>query len=625
MNKLEERLQPIFQASFPPVVSSASYAVMIDGEIVAKASFGRNEKHAGTYNIGSITKVYTTVAIMQLVERGLVELDKPVYEYLPRFKMADERYKKITLRHCLNHTSGMPGTQLRMLAAATPRRHYYEDVYRYMEHAVLHSEPGLFSVYCNDGFTLAEMVVAEVTGMEYSAYCRDYITEPIGAHSSRLPTQKNLDYPHTNMMDYPEEDLGAEGAGGIMTTMEDLCKFGQVFLADSSILSEKSKAEMNRPQGTTIIEGDVISTIYGLGWDSVDHTIGEYDLGDHVLMKGGGTIHFSSRLLVIPKYNAVLAISATVDCGAPVEDVALKLFAYTMLERGTNIWTNYEPIPSELKEKYEGLYVSAGTILDVKAEGPFVNIMMSPCEGPAFPVYMNLGWKDGSLEWKRGYTMYFTENAGKRYLMASAYGKGAPSAIKAEDVHFDPLPEKWTQIFGKRYIVADILWDDLVAIPAYNGIRFIENDRFPNAVIACVSGGSIPKPGPGKEYLMTPYVNGAATENILCGTLQLPNHAGRDQQTIWFYEKDGVSYIECSGYTYVDTESLEAYTGQDFAEREVVDGLNQVYAIKEKLENLPEVPEGRRIVVFNDGLSVIYDSMISKNYTPVESGFISLV
>ena len=56
-----------------------------------------------------------------------------------------------------------------------------------------------------------------------------------------------------------------------------------------------------------------------------------------------------------------------------------------------------------------------------------------------------------------------------------------------------------------------------------------------------------------------------------------------------------------------------------------MDGLNQIYVIKGKLEKLPEVPEGRRIVIFNDGLSVIYDSMISKNYTPVESGFISLV
>ena len=125
----------------------------------------------GTYNVGSISKVYCAVAVMQLVERGLLELDRPVCEYLPRFWMPDERYKKITLRHCLSHSCGLPGTQWRWLAASRPRRDedYYEEVYRFLAHSALHSEPGegfvfgLFSerdIHENGVTLLADTLVA---------------------------------------------------------------------------------------------------------------------------------------------------------------------------------------------------------------------------------------------------------------------------------------------------------------------------------------------------------------------------------------------------------------------------------------------------------------------------------
>ena len=228
MNALTQRLSALLQRDLSEKCSSAAYAIMIDGQITAEDSMGRNPIRGGTYNVGSISKVYCAVAVMQLVERGLLELDRPVCEYLPRFWMPDERYKKITLRHCLSHSCGLPGTQWRWLAASRPRRDedYYEEVYRFLAHSALHSEPGAFSVYCNDGFTLAEMVVAQVSGMSYGEYCKQYITEPIGAHSSRQSSQRNHDYQHTFIVGMPPESIGPEGAGGIGTTMADLGKFG---------------------------------------------------------------------------------------------------------------------------------------------------------------------------------------------------------------------------------------------------------------------------------------------------------------------------------------------------------------------------------------------------------------
>ena len=83
--------------------------------------------------------------------------------------------------------------------------------------------------------------------MSYGEYCKQYITEPIGAHSSRQSSQRNHDYQHTFIVGMPPESIGPEGAGGIGTTMADLCKFGQLFLTENEVVSEQSKQEIDKP------------------------------------------------------------------------------------------------------------------------------------------------------------------------------------------------------------------------------------------------------------------------------------------------------------------------------------------------------------------------------------------
>ena len=97
--------------------TSVQYALWKDGEIVLTGSAGvysLTENRLLTddilYGVGSISKVYTAAAMMLLVEEGKVELDEPVTTYLPDFTMADERYKDITVRMLLNHSSGLMGS-----------------------------------------------------------------------------------------------------------------------------------------------------------------------------------------------------------------------------------------------------------------------------------------------------------------------------------------------------------------------------------------------------------------------------------------------------------------------------------------------------------------------------------
>lgn len=78
--------------------------------------------------------------------------------------------------------------------------------------------------------------------------------------------------------------------------------------------------------GTTFLESDLGAIDFGLGWDLVRHHDPGYDFGDGVLAKGGNSMFFSSRLIIIPKYNAVLALSETHDCGLDVPTTLMRLF-----------------------------------------------------------------------------------------------------------------------------------------------------------------------------------------------------------------------------------------------------------------------------------------------------------
>ena len=150
MNEITQKLSSILRQNLAKDFTSVSYAIMHKGELVAADALGTNgsEKNGAsttndTYNVASVSKVYCALAAMKLVELKKLDLDKPICEYLPKFKMLDPRYKKITTRHCLSHTSGLPGTQWKGFSVTdVTADDYYDVVYKYMANNYLQAEPG---------------------------------------------------------------------------------------------------------------------------------------------------------------------------------------------------------------------------------------------------------------------------------------------------------------------------------------------------------------------------------------------------------------------------------------------------------------------------------------------------
>jgi len=109
--------------------SAVAIALVDDKRIIWSQGFGLADRVTGQmptdstmFGIGSVSKMFATIAVMKLVDRGVVELDTPLVTYLPAFRMAAAGYEKITVRMLLNHSSGFPGTDFRNMIVRSPCR-----------------------------------------------------------------------------------------------------------------------------------------------------------------------------------------------------------------------------------------------------------------------------------------------------------------------------------------------------------------------------------------------------------------------------------------------------------------------------------------------------------------------
>jgi CubicO group peptidase (beta-lactamase class C family) len=221
------------------------------------------------FRIGSITKTFTAIAVLQLSERGLVDLDAPVNDYLRAYRLlpAKTTHRPATVRQLLTHTAGLPqlvhpwraykpilgetvrfGQQLPTLA----------EFYRGGLHLV--AEPGTRCAYSNHGFATLGQLVQDVTGTPLDQYLREHVFEPLGMDDtdllrskrvrSRLATGYRLgsDGPHL----VGDCDVICVGAGSIYSTISDMARYVAALLGGGtgehgSILKPETLASMFAP------------------------------------------------------------------------------------------------------------------------------------------------------------------------------------------------------------------------------------------------------------------------------------------------------------------------------------------------------------------------------------------
>lgn len=344
------------------------------------------------YGIGSTSKVFTAAAVMQLAEAGMLDLDQPLTDYIPEFVMSDSRYKQITPRMLINHSAGLQGSSLQnTMLYGDADRYHHDTLLEQLQTQRLKADPGEYSVYCNDGFTLAEILVERVSGMSFTEYLEKHFWQPAGLKTmgttQSISDQSGLAavyYQGINRLPY--EYANVIGSGGMYGTAADLSQAGQIFVRDPKasfqILSDDTVREMEKPQFTPGygLDPDIPSGMgYGYGWDSIaDPVFQKY--GMKALSKGGDTSQYHSMLTVLPEQQISCAVVSS-GGSSSYNQMIVQEIILTYLEEtgqinradnqdilGEESWKATE-MPEEMLD-YNGWYVGAGVYrIAITADG----------------------------------------------------------------------------------------------------------------------------------------------------------------------------------------------------------------------------------------------------------------
>lgn len=316
----------IRQALVDTKTPSISVALVDDQRVIWAEAFGVIDKEQGLapttetrFCIGSCSKVLAAMATMILVERGLVELDATLVTYVPEFTMLAPGADAITIRQLLSHASGLPGTNFISIFSQARQPDYAERTQLDLAEQRLKHEPGEMAVYCNDGFTLIEDLVAAVTGQSYAQFVTAEILVPAGMTRSAYPQKPfpagSFAPAFSDDTPLPQEFTNGFATGGLYATPSDMGRLARLLLQGGTldgrrILSTASVAEMARDQSGTIVFNPIPSFQWGLGWDDVSQK-GLAAVGIKAWTKNGGTLFYGSQFFVLPEARLGLAMSGT--------------------------------------------------------------------------------------------------------------------------------------------------------------------------------------------------------------------------------------------------------------------------------------------------------------------------
>jgi len=323
--ELAAKIDAILAANLARPLPGFSVTVMRGNSVIYAKGMGYTNIARSTavwsesmFQVGSVTKQFTAAGIMRLAEQGKLRVDDEVTKYIPELPT---RGGVITLRHLLNHTSGLP--------EYTP---YLPDPYRplglpaminLIKDKPMQFAPGQSWAYGNTGFFLLAAVIERVSGKSYGTFLRDELTAPLGLLNSGYCGSATHLQPPAGYVEYYSkgtfrevaaiEPSNAFGAGGLCSTSTDLVRWAKA-LASGGVVSSSSYASMTAPTryGAVGLMG------YGYGL-----SIGTLQ-GRRAIEHGGSILGFESYLGHLPVEDLTIAVLVNVTI-VPGEGIAAKI------------------------------------------------------------------------------------------------------------------------------------------------------------------------------------------------------------------------------------------------------------------------------------------------------------
>jgi hypothetical protein len=481
----------------------------------------------------------------------------------------------------LNHSSGlMGGTFKNAWLMGEFDKEYLDNFLANLKPQRLKHDPGYRSIYCNDGFTLAEILIGRVSGMSFTEFLDHEFLQTLEIQNIKSPEsvfdRDLLAAIYLGNNELAPQYLHAIGSGGLYAAMEDLVRFAAIFLesADGSVLSRQSADEMAKNQHQMSLVAQDADTVfsYGLGWDAVDsYPFNRY--GITALSKGGSTISYHTNLTVLPEYDLAVAVSSS-GKDSYEHIIAQEIILAVLMEEGL-IPADAEPVMPAVNLNRalipESVKVNAG-IYSAGAYGGMMNVeftgdsmIITPLaarnERPREYIYntdgmfvsmdggfMGLGFLMDSNSY--GISLITFEDG---YLLVQSYkdelglGKTASAMAAAEKAAENPVPETFWQAWRERNAKEYLLVSDKHTSSGYltplAGI--LSDERIPGYVNPGIYRAS------GLIFPSMIIVDAYTAKSFI----SVPTMAGRDGKDLAVVFKNGVEYLD---FNYADAVYIDA-------------------------------------------------------------------
>ncbi len=455
-----------------------SIAVVDDQETVWSQGFGyalksaKKKADANTvYQVGSITKVFTATAIMQLAEQGLVDIDSAITAYLPEFSIKSRfpDMRAPTVRDLLTHHSGLPSDRFKDFTLESPPPEGYDEVFLELPSQLasqyVAQPPGTIFAYCNLGFSLLGNIIDRMSGESYPEYIENHILAPLGMdHSAVIVNDKVNDHMSKGYKRRKETEtpyIRDLAAGSILSSADDMAKFAKMIFAEGmageqQILKPETLARMFEPQN----EGIALDLDFRIGlayWLINPMAIEpEQPPASH----GGDLPPFHGILLTLPAEKlGVVVLSNSNESSMSVMKIAKEalVLAYEIKTGKARLQKEASPVVAFNEHQLRtmgGQYASPMGLAPVKVKGKRVLVRMLgikldfvPHADEHLSVQFRLfGLLPLKIEALDAITLRVEEIKGKQYLALYMGGIFLGLSERIEPVS---IPEVWLDRTGK--------------------------------------------------------------------------------------------------------------------------------------------------------------------------------
>lgn len=441
---------------------AVSIALVDDQQIVWAKGFGfadpvkKVRATADTvYRVGSVSKLFTDIAVMQLVEQGKLDLDAPITRYLPDFRPRNPFGKAITLRQLMSHRSG--------LVREPPVGNYFDPTEPTLEQTIaslnntaLVYSPETRTKYSNAGIAAVGYVLERVEKRPYAKYVKTAVLDPLGMrHSGLEPTTeitKNLAKAYMWTLDgrtfeAPTFQIGMAPAGSLYTTVNDLGRFMSALFAggrgsNGSILKPATLQQMWTPQ----YGGAGQKTGYGIGF-------GITEMNGHRKIGHGGAIYgFATQLSALPddKLGVVVVTTKDVANAVTTRIANAALEAMLAVRQGKPVPQPEitSPVDPDFARRMAGRYVSGEKGFDL-AESAGKLSMLSTDGG--FPAELRSSRDHLIVDGKLDYGARIVPQSDQIIIRNQTFSRVALPKPQ-------PPPDKWKGLIGEYGWDHDILY-----------------------------------------------------------------------------------------------------------------------------------------------------------------------